>query len=162
MAYLADTNILLRGVQPEHPMYPDAVRAVETLLLRGETIHYCSQIVREFWNVCTRPLENNGLGMTPAQAKEEVDRLEDALTFTPDDPAVYVEWLRLVETYAVRGVQVHDTNLVAIIACCRHYTLVDVQHRPFSEVYRNNSRTSGRHSARRVGRSRDRSGVAVL
>ena len=115
MAYLLDTNILLRIIQPSHPFYERAVRAVESLLGQGETVYFCPQNVREFWNVCTRPQENNGLGMIPAQVVSEVETLESSLTFLPDSSAVYPEWRRLVESYAVVGVQVHDTNLVAVM-----------------------------------------------
>lgn len=115
MAYLLDTNILLRIIQPSHPFYERAVCAVESLLGQGETVYFCPQNVREFWNVCTRPEENNGLGMIPAQVVSEVETLESSLTFLPDSSAVYPEWRRLVEAYAVVGVQVHDTNLVAVM-----------------------------------------------
>ena len=115
MAYLVDTNILLRSIQPGHPFHERAVNAVEMVLIQGETIYFCPQNVREFWNVCTRPVENNGLGMTPAQVVHEVETLESTLTFLPDSPTVYIEWRRLVEGHAVTGVQVHDTNLVAVM-----------------------------------------------
>ena len=115
MAYLVHTNILLRIIQPAHPMSERAVRSVEALLNHGETVYFCSQNVREFWNVCTRPAENNGLGMTPSQAAVEVENLEATLTFLPDSPAVFSEWLSLVKAHSVIGVQVHDTNLVAIM-----------------------------------------------
>lgn len=115
MSYLVDTNILLRILQPAHPFYQRAVTAVDSLLARGEDVCFCPQNVREFWNVCTRPVANNGLGMTPAQVAIEVQGLEATLTFLPDNPAVYPEWRRLVELHAVIGVQVHDTNLVAVM-----------------------------------------------
>ena len=89
------------------------MRAVEALLIQGETVYFVPQNVREFWNVCTRPAENNGLGMTPAEVRAEVENLETTLTFLPDSPAVYTEWRRLVELHSVIGVQVHDANLVA-------------------------------------------------
>jgi predicted nucleic acid-binding protein len=115
LAYILDTNILLRIIQPAHPMHERAARSVETLLNQGETLCFCPQNVREFWNVCTRPIENNGLGMTPAQVAGEVKNLEATLTFLPDSSVVYPEWLRLVEVHSVSGVQVHDTNLVAVM-----------------------------------------------
>jgi predicted nucleic acid-binding protein len=96
-------------------MHERAARSVETLLNQGETLCFCPQNVREFWNVCTRPIENNGLGMTPAQVAGEVKNLEATLTFLPDSSVVYPEWLRLVEVHSVSGVQVHDTNLVAVM-----------------------------------------------
>lgn len=67
MAYLIYTNILLRSIQPAQPFYERTVSAAESLLNHNETLYYCGQNVREFWNVCTRPQQNNGLGMTLAQ-----------------------------------------------------------------------------------------------
>ena len=113
MSYLPDTNILLRTMQPTHSLYEEAVRAVETLLMQGETLYLIPQTIRELWNVATRPIANNGLGLSPQQASTEINRLETTLTFVADSPIVYIEWRRLVETYNVLGVQVHDTNLVA-------------------------------------------------
>ncbi len=130
MAYRVDTNILLRIIQPVHAMSERAVRSVETLLNQGETIYFCAQNLREFWNVCTRPSENNGLGMTPAQAAIEVKNLRATLTFLPDDPAVFPEWLRLVESHSVIGVQVHDTNFVAVmnVAGITHFLTFNSTH----------------------------------
>ncbi len=137
MAYLADTNILLRSIEPAHHLYERTVRAVETLLKQGETIYFCSQNVREFWNVCTRPAENNGLGMTPAQVRSEVENLEATLIFLPDDPAVYTEWRRLVEENSIVGVRVHDTNLVATmnVAGITHLLTLNPTHfRRFADI----------------------------
>jgi predicted nucleic acid-binding protein len=113
MPHLVDTNILLRSAQPAHPMHATATRAVRTLLARGDDMAFLPQNAREFWNVCTRPLASNGLGLSTAQADAELSRISAALTFLPDDPAVFPEWRRLVVTYAVQGVQVHDAHLVA-------------------------------------------------
>lgn len=67
MRYLADTNILLRSVQPAHPMHTGAVRAVTLLLAAGDEICVFNQSLIEFWNAATRRPEQNGLGLTPAQ-----------------------------------------------------------------------------------------------
>ena len=68
MGYLIDTNILLRSCQPDRPMYSVAVGAVETLFVRGEELYISPQNIVEFWNVCTRPLDKNGLGMSPEES----------------------------------------------------------------------------------------------
>ena len=91
MHYLADTNVLLRNAEPAHPMYPEAVRAVKTLLAHGETICVFTQNLIEFWNVATRPADKNGLGFTPAQTDAEVSRIEALLTVISESPAVYPE-----------------------------------------------------------------------
>lgn len=113
MAYQVDTNILLRLVQPNHPMHADAQRAVRALLAGAETIYYLPQNVREFWNVCTRPIERNGLGFSQMQVESEVQRIEGLFTLLDDGPSVYYEWRQLVYHHSVSGVQVHDCYIVA-------------------------------------------------
>jgi len=46
------------------------------------------------------------------------DRLKSLFPIIDDLPAIYPEWERLVFTYSVKGVQVHDAKLVA--AVCIH------------------------------------------
>jgi hypothetical protein len=81
MAYLLDSNILLRYVEPAHPMYPDAVNAVAALLAAGEQVCILPQSVSGFWNVCARPADKNGLGWTPAQTDAEVSLIVGVVSF---------------------------------------------------------------------------------
>jgi predicted nucleic acid-binding protein len=113
MSYLADTNILLRLVEPSHSMHPDAYGAVEALLDRGETLYTLLQNIAEFWNVCTRPADKNGLGFSPAKTKVELKKLEAIITVVADIPPIYLFWRSLVVLHAVSGVQVHDARIVA-------------------------------------------------
>ena len=62
MSILADTNILLRRTQPDHPRHGLAVESVARLLSSGEAVYFTLQNMSEFWNVATRPAANNGLG----------------------------------------------------------------------------------------------------
>ena len=66
MNYLADTNILLRLVQLHNPHHTEAENAVDKLLKRSDTLFITLQNIFEFWNVCTRPLDKNGLGFSIA------------------------------------------------------------------------------------------------
>jgi predicted nucleic acid-binding protein len=61
VAYLIDTNVLLRSVDPNHPMYNDATNAISLLRNQGETLCIVPQNLIEFWNVYTRPANKNGL-----------------------------------------------------------------------------------------------------
>jgi predicted nucleic acid-binding protein len=113
MSYLADTNILLRWVQPDDPQRAVALAAVESLIRSGETILITPQNVVEFWNAATRPRTANGLGLTLQQADEEAHHLETLFPLAPDTPAIHPEWRRLVVEPGVSGVQVHDARLAA-------------------------------------------------
>jgi predicted nucleic acid-binding protein len=113
MEYLADTNVLLRSTHQTHPMHATALAALTTLLRSGDRMCVTPQNIIEFWNVCTRPAERNGLGLTPGEADREASRLEGLLTLLPDVPTIYPEWRRLVVAHSVSGVQVHDAHIVA-------------------------------------------------
>ena len=113
MPWLVDTNILLRHVEQNHPMHAEAVAAGAALFAAGETVCALPQNIAEFWNVCTRPLDKNGLGFTPARTDMEVTRFEALLTILPDNADIYPRWRRLVVRYSVSGVQVHDARIAA-------------------------------------------------
>ena len=72
MSVFVDTNVVLRSVQPSHPMHAAAVRAVTSLIRDDEALFITPQIVAEFWNVATRPIASNGLGMSHQAAHDEV------------------------------------------------------------------------------------------
>jgi predicted nucleic acid-binding protein len=113
MPHLCDRNILLRFTNangPQHELVRDAVRA---LLLQGDVLYYTQQNRREFWNVCTRPAERNGLGYTIAEAQQRLAEVDAVFQRPPDRPESGPIWDRLVTQYAVAGVGVHDAQLVA-------------------------------------------------
>lgn len=110
---LADTNILLRSSDPTHPVHELAFASVKKYLADGDGVCIIAQNLIEFWNVATRPTENNGFGWSPDQTDLEVTRLESLLTLLPDTPAIYPEWRKLVLAHSVRGKQVHDARIVA-------------------------------------------------
>ncbi|MDJ0744756.1 MAG: PIN domain-containing protein [Xenococcaceae cyanobacterium MO_167.B27] len=115
MAYLLDTNILLRILSPNDPMHPEAVSAIAILKKNQERVVIAPQNLIELWNVCTRPADKNGLGFTVAETKTEIERLQRLFVFLPDTQDIYTEWKRLVISYEVKGAKVHDTRLVAFM-----------------------------------------------
>ena len=76
MSILLDTNILTRNAQPHHPMHRDAVDSVAELRRQGEVLCLVPQDLYEFWVVATRPADQNGLGLTPAEAEVELSSLK--------------------------------------------------------------------------------------
>jgi len=116
MRVLVDTNILLRSVQPNHPLSSQATHAVSRLIRQNDAVFFCPQTIAEFWNVATRPANRNGLGLSPDEALQEVSNIEKSLTPLPDVPAIYGAWKPIVTTYKVQGVKVHDARLAAIMS----------------------------------------------
>ncbi len=113
MVYLTDTNVLLRIAHPDSPRYPIVQGVVHKLWQDGHELQTTSQNFAEFWNVSTRPTDQNGFGLTPDETDELLQGLEQSFPLLSDSPEVYPEWRRLVVDYDVSGVQVHDARLVA-------------------------------------------------
>ncbi|MEL6441051.1 MAG: PIN domain-containing protein [Cyanobacteria bacterium J06621_8] len=115
MSYLIDTNILLRSIDLEHSMNGITVSATRKLMARNEELIVAPQNLIELWNVMTRPLAKNGLGRTPAQVLVELQELRTNFTLLPDLPDIFPIWKQLATDYQVKGVNVHDTRLVAFM-----------------------------------------------
>lgn len=113
MAYLVDTNILLRRQDAQHAQFQVADRAVIRLQDRNERLCVARQNLIEFRNVVSRPLDKNGLGLSPAAADLELDDAEREFDVLAEDNLVYVVWRQLIAAKGVSGKQVHDTRLVA-------------------------------------------------
>ena len=63
--------------------------------------------------VATRPLSQNGLGLSITDATSELMRLKSMFPLLPDTPAIYQAWENLVIRYQVSGKPAHDARLVA-------------------------------------------------
>src|SRR5438552_4063863 len=109
---LADTNILLRRIHRGDPQHRITQRCLNRLIKEGNRICVTSQNLIELWSVCTRPTDNNGLGLAAGQIERILARLERSIVRLPDVDTVY-EWRRLVGLHAVAGKKVHDARLIA-------------------------------------------------
>ncbi len=116
MRVLVDTNILHRSAQPNHPLCTKATQAVSKLIRQKDGVFFCSQNIAEFWNVATRPADQNGLGLTHEEALQEVASIEKLLTLLPDIPAIYAVWKEIERDQRVQGVKVYDARLVATMS----------------------------------------------
>lgn len=112
---LPDTNILLRYSDPNHALYPVIRKALHSLSQQGFTFKACPQNFTEFWNVATRPLDRNGLGLSPVVVQQKLASLEQIFPALLDVPEIYAEWKKIVIAHSVSGVQVHDARLAAIM-----------------------------------------------
>jgi predicted nucleic acid-binding protein len=111
--YLIDSNILLRWVQPSDHDYSVVASALEALVEQQAVLCYTSQNLAEFWNACTRPVDRNGYGLSPAETDLRARAFESRLHLLSDNLSVHQEWRQLIVAHDVVGVQVHDARLVA-------------------------------------------------
>jgi predicted nucleic acid-binding protein len=111
--WLADSNILIRWVQPADANYPLVRSAIVKLKQIGAIPCYVSQNIGEFWNALTRPLSHNGYGLSPMDADIRASAVESHFHLLPETSTVHTAWRRLLVDHSISGVQVHDARLVA-------------------------------------------------
>jgi predicted nucleic acid-binding protein len=112
-SYLVDTNIVLRILHRTDPRHAMVRGAVRTLRTHGHALQAASQNFTEFWHACTRPISQNGFGLTPIATERLLRLAERLFPLLPDAATIYPEWRRLVIEYGVSGVQVYDARLAA-------------------------------------------------
>lgn len=115
MPTLVDTCILLRAFDANYPDYRAIRKALRKALDEKERLVVTVQNIAEFWNAATRPLENNGQGLSAERAKRRVSIIERVCEVVSEDNVSYAEWKRLVDDYGVNGVSVHDARLVSVM-----------------------------------------------
>lgn len=113
MNVLVDANLFLRTLDPGHPHHLLADNVPDWLRQQGHALVVVPQVLYELWVVATRATTANGLGLTAAQGKAELTRIQSLFPMLPDTPAVFVEWERLVTSTPVLGRNAHDARLVA-------------------------------------------------
>ena len=114
MGYLLDTSILIRLARKNDPQRHEALVALRLLRSRNENLYYTSQILAEFWNVCTRPTSaRGGLGLSIQETDRKARLVEKHFNFLPDSAATHGEWRRLIVAHSVEGVQVYDARIAA-------------------------------------------------
>lgn len=113
LAYLSDTNILLRLESGRRPDFQIVAECIVRLRQQQAVLYYTPQSLAEFWNVSTRPEGVNGFGLTIEQTNISALAIEEEFVLLPDSPAIHSEWRKLVLEHQVKGVKVYDTRLVA-------------------------------------------------
>ena len=115
MAVLVDTSVLLRLRDPADPSHAVCRAALDPEQVGRHGICLCAQVLVEYWVVATRPAANNGFGLSPDDAAEDVRSLRALLPCLPEPPDVVEHWQALVTRYRVSGKTAHDARLVALM-----------------------------------------------
>lgn len=108
-----DTNVLLAATDQARAEHEQAVAAINIWPASGVVLYTSGQILREYLAVATRPVHQNGLGMSGPDAIANVRALRARLTVLTEDLKVHDRLLELLETVQCAGKQVHDANVVA-------------------------------------------------
>ena len=100
---LIDSNILVRYANFNDPLYSNVDQLINRLFAQGEQLCIVPQNIYEFWSVASRPIANNGLGMSIVEAEVTKQRFTQFFKFFPDDPQLYREWENLVVHYQFKA-----------------------------------------------------------
>jgi predicted nucleic acid-binding protein len=115
MAYLLDTNCTWRRFVVTDPAHAKVKAKIDTLLLNGETLYITAQNMVEFQALATRPTSANGLGLSKEDANNEAKTIEALFPLLPENADIYTHWRTLMDSYDVKGRNVFDARLVAVM-----------------------------------------------
>ena len=116
MPFLIDTNVFLRLVPDSDPDRMIVLSALRKLTDNNEQLFYTTQVLAEFWTVCTRPsTARGGYGLSPMQTERKARMIERYCGLLTESLASHQEWRRLIVAHSVQGVVIHDTRLVAVM-----------------------------------------------
>jgi predicted nucleic acid-binding protein len=115
MTIVLDANILLRIADPTAAQHPTAVAALLSLRAQGDSLRTVPQSLYEFWVVATRPVTNNGLGLSVAECEQTLTRFEAIFPLLSDAPGLFAEWRTLVVAHGCHGKVAHDARYVAAL-----------------------------------------------
>jgi predicted nucleic acid-binding protein len=113
-ACFVDTNILVYATVSSSPWNAAARARLDDMRRLGTRLWISRQVLREYMGVLTRgnppPLPKAAVLL----AAEDLSKLFDV---ADDDAAVTSELISLLRRFPGGGKQVHDTNIVATMAC---------------------------------------------
>lgn len=110
---LLDTNILLAYINAHHPRHQAVLNRIEQLIGAGYELLLAPQCLYEFYVVATRPVDQNGLGLSPAEADQKLQDLTSVFSLREDKRSTVKKWRKLCQTYQISGKRAHDARLVA-------------------------------------------------
>ena len=110
---LVDTNVLLEATDESRRFHVQAQNLFRHASRDGIDLFLGTQVLREYLVVATRPLENNGLGMTTELALENIKRFQKRVSLVAETlqaAETFVEW---AGQYRIRGKKLHDLQILA-------------------------------------------------
>lgn len=102
-------------VSPKHTRHEIAKRAVSSLESKQIGLYYTAQNILEFWSVSTRPIDVNGFGFSIIQVEASLEAIEGSFALLAESAEVLPKWRQISSVHQVRGKQVYDARLAAVM-----------------------------------------------
>lgn len=126
-----DTNILLCATDRSREQHQAARTVFRDALQQGIHLALSGQILREYLVVATRPVAVNGLGLAPADALHNAAQFRSRCIYIEASERCWSILSHLVHTYGISGKQIHDANVVAVMAAAGIHWLMTENGKDF-------------------------------
>jgi predicted nucleic acid-binding protein len=114
---MVDTNVLLEATDEGRRLHGQALAVFQSAPEQGVDLFICTQVVREYLVVATRPIENNGLGMDTAKALANISRFRRRASLIGETLRACEVLLELAGKLGIHGKRLHDLQIFATAAC---------------------------------------------
>lgn len=108
-----DTNVLLAATDKSRDGHAAALSFLEAGLGGEHRLFASGQVFREYLVASTRPVASNGLGLSSAEALENIREFQGFVQRLDENQEVAEQLLGLVGRYQLEGKRIHDANIVA-------------------------------------------------
>lgn len=110
-----DTNILLAATDTDRSGHANSQKLLGRGLNGELRLFACGQILREYLVVATRPVENNGLGLTPEKALDNIQSFRRCIRLLDENDATTRRLEALIAASRLKAKRIHDANIVSIM-----------------------------------------------
>lgn len=131
---LVDTNVLLEATDEGRRFHVQAQSLFRNAFDDGVDLFIGTQVLREYLVVATRPIENNGLGMTTDFALDNVRRFQARVSLVAETMQagdLFVEW---AGKYRISCKRLHDLQILATASAAGMHALITANEKDYPEA----------------------------
>lgn len=110
-----DSNVLLACSDGTRAAHENSIRFLEKAEKGDCRLFTCGQVFREYLVVATRPVDENGMGLSPEDSYENVQLFRKIIQMLDETSDTLAELVKMVKKYDLKGKRIHDANLVAVM-----------------------------------------------
>ncbi len=121
---LVDTNVLLEATDEGRRLHGHALDLFRNASDAGVDLFLGTQVLREYLVVATRPIENNGLGMTTDHALDNIKRFQKRASLVAETLQAGELFLEWAGKYQIRGKRLHDLQILATASAAGMHALI--------------------------------------
>jgi predicted nucleic acid-binding protein len=131
---LIDTNVLLEATDEGRRFHVRAMDLFRSADDDGVDLYLSTQVIREYLVVATRPIENNGLGMTTHTALDNIKRFRKRASWVAETLQAGELFLDWAATYGTRGKKLHDLQILATASAAGMHALVTANGKDYPKT----------------------------